>query len=113
MFNFDTKVLLQVVGIAMLADLFSGLLKAFILKELNSKRHFFKKGFYLIGLILAIAVDMLYRGNVFVQVVALFIIGAEGVSFIENAGACGVKMPSAFKERFEQLQETNPEETGL
>lgn len=101
----------------MILDFLSGMAKAYHLGTLNSKKDITKKAFFVIFVMLGIAMDLLCAevgvlglistpvGEItFTHVMSMYVIGVEGISIVENAAQCGLRFPKLVKEKLEQLQ---------
>lgn len=103
---------LIVLAVLMSIDYLTGVVKAFVMKEINSAtgaRGLIKKGAMLLVIILANMVDFLLdEGYPIVRTaIVYYYISNEGVSIIENLSMLGVPMPDVLIESFAQLQNTD------
>lgn len=99
--------------IIMAADYLTGIIVAFFFKKnVESKRAFkglMKKTAMLIAVIVANQLDLVSGsgGHFMRNAMILFLIGMEGISFIENLGHMGVRVPVQISNAFAQLKELN------
>lgn len=98
----------------MILDYITGVIWAYIQKNLNSEVGFkglVKKCTILIVLIVGAMLDRLLNSGewVFRTLVAYFYIANEGISLLENIGNLGVPIPAKIKDALEQLN--NKEES--
>ncbi|MEK4030780.1 phage holin family protein [Pseudobacillus sp. FSL P4-0506] len=99
--------------ILMAADYISGLIVAFFFKKnVESKKAFkglMKKAAMLLAVIVANQLDIVAGsgGHFMRNAMILFLIGMEGISFIENLGHMGVQVPAQLSNAFAQLKEHN------
>lgn len=97
--------------IIMSADYLTGLCVAYFFKKnVESKRAFkglMKKTAMLIAVIVANQLDLVSGsgGHFMRNAMILFLIGMEGISFIENLGHMGVKVPQQISQAFIQLKD--------
>lgn len=61
----------------------------------------------LVGVANLIDVNVIGSGDVFRTAIALYYIGNEGISLLENIGALGVKLPKKLLDVLEQLRNEN------
>ena len=104
---------LIVLGVFMLLDIISGVIKATIGKELNStvmREGLLKKVLELVVVLLGFAVDYLLNSNVFGYAVLVFFCGMEGLSILENAGKF-IPIPEGLKHILEKLKEGDYDQT--
>lgn len=101
---------LQVLTILMCLDIISGLGKAWVGELFESKKFreglMSKAGFFVV-LILAFQIDVM-MGNqepIVRTVTALYYIGVEGTSLIENLGAIGVPIPTFIKNKLKAFKD--------
>lgn len=99
--------------IIMSADYLTGLCVAYFFKKnVESKRAFqglMKKTAMLLAVIVANQLDLVSGsgGHFMRNAMILFLIGMEGISFIENLGHMGVKVPAYISQAFAQLKDAN------
>lgn len=110
--DWDTALVVLLIFIVL--DYVTGVLVAFINKQLNSQIGFkglAKKALIIVILIMAVCLDRLLgnEGWVIRTLVCYFYIANEGISLIENAGNLGLPIPQKLKDIFEQLKEGNQE----
>ena len=105
---------LRVLLILMSLDVISGMYKAWIMGIFQSKEFrqglLTKSGFFLV-LILAYQMDLM-MGNaepVIRTITAMFYIGVEGTSLLENLGAIGVPIPKFIRKRLKVFQDNADE----
>lgn len=103
---------LRVLICFMVLDYASGLIRAYLNKQLSSNvglHGIARKSVILIVLIVAVLLDrLLNTGNwIFRTLVAYFYIGNEGISILENCSAIGLPIPDKIKIALEQIKEGN------
>lgn len=95
-------------------DYVTGIIKAFILKQLSSEVGFkgiAKKILILLLVAAANIVDRLTNADGLIRsMMCLFFIANEGLSILENCALMGVPFPKKFKLILEQLKKNNDEE---
>ena len=102
---------LQVLLVFMLLDVITGMYKAWIsglFRSKNFRQGLMTKGLFFAVLIVAYQMDLM-AGNtepVIRTITAVFYIGVEGTSLLENLGEIGVPIPSFFKKRLKVFQDT-------
>ncbi len=99
----------------MALDYVSGLLKAYINKEVSSDiglKGLTRKFLILLVLIAAVLLDRLINTGdwVFRTIVCYFYVANEGISLLENAAALGLPVPDAIKNALAQLKEGGKKE---
>lgn len=99
----------------MALDYTSGLLKAYINKEVSSDiglKGLTRKFLILLVLIAAVLLDRLINTGdwVFRTIVCYFYVANEGISLLENAAALGLPVPDAIKNALAQLKEGGKKE---
>ncbi|MDM5333452.1 phage holin family protein [Ureibacillus composti] len=104
-------------GILMFIDYILGLSVACTVnKNVESRKMFkglLKKMAMLFMVIVAVQMDNATNSGDFMRnAMILFLIGMEGISFIENLGHLGIKVPSFIKDAFTQLQNENDKKSG-
>ncbi|WP_048571173.1 phage holin family protein [Clostridium cylindrosporum] len=109
----DTALLVLVAF--MVLDYGTGLLRAYVNKEISSEKGFkglIRKGVILIVLIVAVLLDRLLNTGtwVFRTLVCFFYIANEGISLLENCAGLGLKLPPQLLEALLQLEEGNKKE---
>lgn len=106
----DNNRFIFVLGIFIVLDIVSGLIKATIEKQLNSTT--FREGLLkkLLELILCVvgfgldyALDVIYIG----KSVLIFTVGMEGMSILENAGKF-IPLPQKLKDILQKLNDEEP-----
>lgn len=98
----------------MILDYITGVIWAYIQKNLNSEVGFkglVKKCMILVVLIIATMLDRLLNTEtwIFRTLVAYFYIANEGISLLENISNLGVPIPTKIKDALEQLNKENDE----
>lgn len=101
---------LAVLILCMVLDYGTGLLRAYVNKEVSSDRGLrgiARKAVIFVVLILAVALDRLLNTGqwVFRTVVCFFYIANEGISLLENCAGLGLKIPDKLKDALIQLGE--------
>ncbi len=99
----------------MALDYLSGVIKAYINKEMSSKvglEGLTRKFLILLVLIAAVLLDRLINTGdwVFRTIVCYFYVANEGISLLENAAALGLPVPDAIKNALAQLKEGGKKE---
>jgi toxin secretion/phage lysis holin len=94
----------------MVVDFITGLCKGYITKELSSKvgkEGIVKKAVIFMVIVVAHVIDtyVIQTGAVLRTVVVLFYIAEEGLSIIENIGACGVPIPKKLIDAIKTLKQ--------
>lgn len=104
--GWDVSLICLVVAIAI--DYISGIMKAFVMKELSSKiglRGLLKKVGVLMVVMLAVIVDRVTGETGMVRnLVIYYFVANEGLSIIENLGQTGVPIPSSIKKALKALK---------
>lgn len=95
--------------VMMLLDILSGVMKGFKSGNLNSaisSLGIMKKGGILLTIVFCWVLDRLVSGGqpIFVTMMTWVSIGNEGLSFVENMAALGVKIPDGIKQRLAQVK---------
>lgn len=104
--------LVKALGIIMAIDYITGLSVAYgVSKDVDSRKAFkglFKKTAMILMVIVANQMGKVTESGDFMRnAMILFLIGMEGISFIENLGQLGIKVPKFIKDAFTQLQNDN------
>lgn len=105
--------LVKALVIFMAIDYLSGLTVAYFYnKDMSSKKAFkglMKKAAMLSAVIVANQLDIVSGsgGHFMRNAMIMFLIGMEGISFVENLGHMGVKLPPQLTQAFEQLKSKN------
>ncbi|WP_408956610.1 holin family protein [Natroniella sp. ANB-PHB2] len=90
-------------------DYITGLLSAFVLKELNSKlghRGILRKIGLFLSIVIAHLADEVLGSQGMIRLMAIwFYISKEGISAVENLVQVGVLIPKALKKTLQQIQE--------
>lgn len=104
--GWDVSLICLVVAIAI--DYVSGIMKAFVMKELSSKiglRGLLKKVGVLMVVMLAVIVDRVTGETGMIRsLVIYYFVANEGLSIIENLGQTGVPIPSSIKKALRALK---------
>ena len=108
--------LIKALGIVMVVDFTLGLSVAYLVKkDVESRKAFkglLKKSAMMLMVIVAVQLDKVTDSGDFMRnAMILFLIGMEGISFIENLGKLGIKVPSFIKNAFTQLQMDNDDKS--
>ena len=110
--DFDT--FLKVLLVLVVIDYVTGVMSAYILKELSSKIGFqgiLKKVFLLVMVALATMIDeILNTQGIARGAIIFFFIATEGLSILENAVKCGVPVPQWLIDKLKQLKNNNEKE---
>lgn len=106
---------LMVLMVFMVLDYITGLLKAYLNKEVSSDvglRGIARKALILVVLIVAVLLDRLLNTGswVFRTLICYFYIANEGISLLENCTQLGLPTPDWLKESLIQLKEGNKKE---
>lgn len=104
------ELLMTVLLVFMCIDIFTGLIKAAIERQLNSKigfKGFLKKATIMLVIILANWLDAITTTDVpaFKTIALYFYIGMEGLSIIENLHQIGVPIPKVISKYMSSLAE--------
>lgn len=98
---------LTVLAVFMAIDIITGIMKAMVTKEINSKigyKGFIRKAGIMLVIIIANLLDLLTGAEfLFRSMAVLFYIGLESLSIIENLGHIGVPLPEAITKYLKQL----------
>lgn len=102
--GFDT--LIAVFATIVVVDTATGMLKAWNKGEYQSRK--FRSGFtktvsYLLGVILAVQIDLLLGSNFLRDATLTFFIINESLSVVENLGELGVTFPQQFTDAIKSL----------
>lgn len=107
--GWDVSLICLVVAIAI--DYVSGIMKAFVMRELSSKiglRGILKKVGVLMVVMLAVIVDRVTGETGMIRsLVIYYFVANEGLSIIENLGQTGVPIPSSIKKALRALKKEN------
>ena len=111
--SWDTALAVLIIFIVL--DYCTGLLRAYINKEISSNvglKGIARKGVIFVVLIVAVLLDrLLNTGNwVFRTLVAYFYIANEGISSLENCAGLGLPIPEKLKDALAQLKEGEKKE---
>lgn len=101
-------VAMQCLLIAIALDYVSGIIKAFVLKELSSTvgfRGILKKVGILVVVALAVLIDRVTGESGAIRTLVIYyFVANEGLSIIENAGKAGLPIPHSIKEALQALK---------
>lgn len=100
----EPKTIFLICGIFIFADVLSGYLKAFKNKKVNSsisRDGYIKKIGWVVAILVGFLIDMLVNVKIFLLGSASVCVITEAISFYENLGEIGIKLP--FKKYFEKL----------
>jgi toxin secretion/phage lysis holin len=104
----DWDVALQCLVIAIALDYISGLIKAFVNKELSSKiglKGIIKKVGILVIVALAVLIDKVTGESGAVRTLVIYyFVANEGLSIIENLGEAGLPIPEVLKKALKSLK---------
>lgn len=104
----DWDVALQCLVIAIALDYVSGIIKAFINKELSSKigvKGILKKVGVLVVVALAVLIDKITGESGAVRTLVIYyFVANEGLSIIENLGEAGLPIPDVIKKALKSLK---------
>ena len=105
----DWDVALQCLVIAIALDYISGIIKAFINKELSSKiglKGILKKVGVLVIVALAVLLDKITGGTGAIRTLVIYyFVANEGLSIIENLGEAGLPIPDVIKKALKSLKD--------
>ena len=106
---------LQVLVCFMFLDYITGVLRAYVNKEVSSDvglKGIARKAVIFVVLIVAVLLDrLLNTGNwVFRTLICYFYITNEGISLLENCAGLGLPIPDKLKEALSQLKEGEKKE---
>lgn len=100
--------------IAIVIDYISGLIKAYVLKELSSKVGFkgiLKKFGILLIVALSVIVDKIAGQTGAIRTLVIYyFVANEGLSILENLGQSGLPIPKVIKKALIALKENSEEE---
>ena len=103
--------LITALGILMAIDFTLGVMVAWFIKDVDSRKAFkglLKKTAMMLMVIAAVQLDKATdSGNFMRHAMILFLIGMEGISMVENLGHLGIKVPRFLQNAFTQLQSKN------
>lgn len=101
-------VAMQCLLIAIALDYVSGIIKAFVLKQLSSNVGFkgiLKKVGILVVVALAVLIDRVTGESGAIRTLVIYyFVANEGLSIIENAGKAGLPIPHSIKEALQALK---------
>ena len=106
---FDVSPMFHVLLWAITLDIFIGVIASFINIKLtfNSKRMMrgICKKIVLLSLVaFSHQLDMMLQTDIICRTVTCFFIANEGLSCLENAGKCGLKLPKILEDSLEQVK---------
>lgn len=105
----DWDVALQCLVIAIALDYISGIIKAFINKELSSKigvKGILKKVGVLVVVALAVLIDKITGESGAIRTLVIYyFVANEGLSIIENLGEAGLPIPDVIKKALKSLKD--------
>jgi toxin secretion/phage lysis holin len=112
----DWDVALQCLVIAIALDYISGIIKAFINKELSSKigvKGILKKVGVLVVVALAVLIDKITGESGAVRTLVIYyFVANEGLSIIENLGEAGLPIPDVIKKALKSLKDESKGKTN-
>ena len=101
-------VAMQCLLIAIALDYVSGIIKAFVLKQLSSTvgfRGILKKVGILVVVALAVLIDRVTGESGAIRTLVIYyFVANEGLSILENAGKAGLPIPHSIKEALQALK---------
>ena len=107
--GFDVSLMALVIAIVL--DYISGVLKAYVSKELSSKigiKGILKKVGVLLVVMLAVIIDNVTGGTGAIRTLVIYyFVANEGLSVIENLGQAGVPIPQSIKKALKALKKEN------
>lgn len=108
-------IVLTVLVCFMILDYITGVLRAFVKKEVSSNVGLIgiaRKSLILVVLIVGVLLDRLLNEGtwVFRTLIAYFYIANEGISLLENCGGLGLPVPQKLQDTLIQLKEGNKKE---
>lgn len=107
--GFDVSLMALVIAIVL--DYISGVLKAYVTKELSSKvglKGIIKKVGVLLVVMLAVIIDNVTGGTGAIRTLVIYyFVANEGLSVIENLGQAGVPIPQSIKKALKALKKEN------
>ena len=107
--GFDVALMALVIAIVL--DYISGVLKAYVTKELSSKiglKGIIKKVGVLLVVMLTVIIDNVTGGTGAIRTLVIYyFVANEGLSVIENLGQAGVPIPQSIKKALKALKKEN------
>lgn len=107
--GFDVSLMALVIAIVL--DYISGVLKAYVTKELSSRiglKGIIKKVGVLLVVMLAVIIDNVTGGTGAIRTLVIYyFVANEGLSVIENLGQAGVPIPQSIKKALKALKKEN------
>lgn len=112
----DWDVALQCLVIAIALDYISGIIKAFVNKELSSKigvKGILKKVGVLVVVALAVLIDKITGESGAVRTLVIYyFVANEGLSIVENLGEAGLPIPDVIKKALKSLKNESKGKTN-
>lgn len=112
----DWDVALQCLVIAITLDYISGIIKAFVNKELSSKigvKGILKKVGVLVVVALAVLIDKITGESGAVRTLVIYyFVANEGLSIVENLGEAGLPIPDVIKKALKSLKNESKGKTN-
>ena len=106
-------VAMQCLLVAIVLDYISGIIKAFVLKQLSSSIGFkgiLKKFGVLVVVALAVLIDRVTGESGAIRTLVIYyFVANEGLSIIENMGLAGLTIPKSIKEALKALKKQGDE----
>lgn len=106
-------VAMQCLIVAIVLDYVSGIIKAFVLKQLSSSTGFkgiLKKFGVLVVVALAVLIDRVTGESGAIRTLVIYyFVANEGLSIIENMGLAGLPIPKSIKEALKALKKQGDE----
>lgn len=100
--------LIKALAILMAIDFTLGLMVAWVMKDIDSRKAFkglLKKTAMILMVVATVQLDYATDSGDFMRnAMILFLIGMEGISMIENLGQLGIKVPRFLENVFTQLK---------
>lgn len=106
-------VFLSVFVTVLAVDTLTGMLKAWNEGNYESKKFrsgFIKKVTYLLGIVLAVQIDMMLKTDILRNAVIGFFTFNESMSIVENMGSLGVNFPEIFTNAIKSLDSKESKE---
>ncbi|MGE6515971.1 phage holin family protein [Lysinibacillus sphaericus] len=107
--------LIRALTILMAIDFTLGLMVAWLIKDVDSRKAFkglLKKTAMILMVVAAVQLDNATESGDFMRnAMILFLIGMEGISMVENLGHLGIKVPRFLQNAFTQLKNNNEDKS--